>query len=251
MSVVDPNIPALPKELGERWQGTTVPLASRSAYKDVWNRQAQDADIATLAVAGYIDEPSLDASARDTLRILSDTVGYGPNDIVLEIGCGIGRVGKALSPHCLHWIGTDISGHMLEHARRRLVACPNVSLIELGEVGLREIPDDTIDLVYCTVVLMHLYEWDRYRYVQEAFRVLRPGGRCYFDNMDITSAPGWQMFEDSLRFPAEKRPAQLSSISTGEELQAYATRAGFAEIKVHRLPQGWVAISGVKPDRLK
>lgn len=247
MSVVDPNIPALPKELGERWQGTTVPLASRSAYKDVWNRQAQDADIATLAVAGYLDEPSLDASARDTLRILSDTVGYGLNDIVLEIGCGIGRVGKALSPHCLHWIGTDISGHMLEHARRRLVACPNVSLIELGEVGLREIPDDTIDLVYCTVVLMHLYEWDRYRYVQEAFRVLRPGGRCYFDNMDITSAPGWQMFEDSLRFPAEKRPAQLSSVSTGEELEAYATRAGFSDIRIHRLPQGWVALAGTKP----
>ena len=247
MSLVEPLSPPVSLVLGERWQASTVALGGRSAYKAVWNRQAQDPEIATLAVAGYTEEPALEAAARDTLRILADTVGFGRHDLVLEIGCGIGRVGKVLSPHCLHWIGTDISGAMLEHTRRRLAGCPNVTLIELAEVGLREIPGDCVDLVYCTVVFMHLYEWDRYRYVQEAFRVLRPGGRCYFDNMDISSPQGWQMFEAGTRYPPEKRPAHLSTVSTGEELRAYAIRAGFTDIQVHRLPQGWVAVSALKP----
>lgn len=240
--------PRPPAEADERWQASVVTLGSRSSYKQVWDRQAQDADMAALAVAGYADETALEAAARDTLQVLSDTVGYGPHDIVLEIGCGIGRVGKALSPLCLHWIGTDISGAMLQHTARRLAGCDNVTLIELDGIGLREIPDHSIDLVYCTVVFMHLYEWDRYRYVQEAFRVLRPGGRCYFDNMDIASPQGWRMFEAGMKYPPEQRPAHLSSVSTGEELSAYAHRAGFGDVRIHRLPQGWVALAARKPD---
>jgi SAM-dependent methyltransferase len=230
-----------------RWIASTLGLGERSDYKKVWNRQAQDVDVAKLAVAGYGNEEDLALASTDTLQILRDTVGYGPNDLILEIGCGVGRVGKALSPHVLHWFGTDISGEMLKHAARRLQACDNVTLIELAEVGLREMPEHTLDVVYCTVVFMHLYEWDRYRYVAEAFRVLRPGGRCYFDNMDLTGAPGWRMFEDSGKYPVHRRPAHLSMVSTGEELETYARRAGFVDIAVHRLPQGWVAVSGTKP----
>jgi SAM-dependent methyltransferase len=231
----------------ERWEATTLALGARSAYKEVWNRQAQDPAIAKLAVAGYTSEAEFDAAARDTLQVLADTVGYGPHDLILEIGCGVGRVGQPLSRRCLHWFGTDISGEMLKHAAARLKDRPNVSLVELAEVGLKEFPDASLDVVYCTVVFMHLFEWDRYTYVREAFRVLRPGGRCYFDNMDIGSEPGWQMFEAGHKYPPQRRPAHLSMVSSGEELKAYAQRAGFEQIKIHRLPQGWVAVSAVKP----
>lgn len=243
---LDPT--AEPPDPNARWVASTLALGERSDYKKVWNRQAQDVDVAKLAVAGYGDEEHLALAAADTLRILQDTVGYGPYDLMLEIGCGVGRVGKALCPHILHWFGADISGEMLKHAARRLEGLPNFTLVELREVGLREFPEHTLDVVYCTVVFMHLYEWDRYRYVAETFRVLRPGGRCYFDNMDLTRDPGWTMFEDSGKYPVDRRPAHLSMVSTGEELETYARRAGFVDIAIHRLPQGWVAVSGVKPN---
>ena len=35
-----------------RWQGSAGTLGERSAYKRVWDRQAQDFDVASLAVAG-------------------------------------------------------------------------------------------------------------------------------------------------------------------------------------------------------
>lgn len=229
------------------WEKTMVGLGARSDYKAVWNRQAQDPELAKLAVAGYGDEADLARAAASTLHVLDATVGYGKYDLILEIGCGVGRVGTALAPVCRHWFGADISGEMLKHAAKRLASHPNVTLVELEDVNLRMFPDNGLDLTYCTVVFMHLYEWDRYRYVQEMFRVLRPGGRCYFDNMDITSGPGWQMFQESAALLPNRRPAHVSMISSGEELETYARHAGFSDIQVHRLPQGWVAISAVKP----
>jgi SAM-dependent methyltransferase len=222
-------------------------IAARSDYKRVWDRQSVDADSAKRAVAGYTDEAELLRTARRTEEVLVMTAGLRAEDVILEIGCGVGRVGSVLATRCRHWIGTDISGNMIAHARERMAALPNVTLVELSTVGLSEIPDTSVDLVYCTVVFMHLYEWDRWHYVKEAFRVLRPGGRCYFDNMAIGSEHGWQMFLAGAAWPLDRRPAHLSMISSGEELEAYAKHAGFENVRVHRLDEGWVAATGNKP----
>ena len=140
----------------------------------------------------------------------------------------------------------DISGRMLDVAKARLCGHANVELVELGSVGLSEISDASVDLVYCTVVFMHLLEWDRYRYVQEAFRVLKRGGRCFFDNIDITSTHGWKVFMDGFAHDVDRRPAHLSMVSTGDELRTYAVKAGFSRVMIHRWDDAWVGVVGVK-----
>ena len=222
-------------------------LKDRSNYKATWQQLTPTYDHAKIAVTGHSHpEDEFDRSGGLTVDFLGRFVGINSSDIVLEIGCGVGRVGKILSPRCLRWIGTDISGHMLQYAAERLKGLKNVELIELSTVGLKEVSDNSVDVVYCTVVCMHLYEWDRYKYVQEAFRVLRPGGRCFFDNVDITSSQGWKLFMDGVAFDIDKRPAHLSMVSTGEELQTYALRAGFKDVKVHRWDDTWVGVTGIK-----
>jgi ubiquinone/menaquinone biosynthesis C-methylase UbiE len=221
-------------------------LADRSAYKATWQRLAGSADEARTAVAGYTDEEQLEASGRHTVEVLDRLVGIKAPDVALEIGCGVGRVGKVLSPRCARWIGTDISRRMLDVAAERLRDLPNVELVELGTVGLGEIPDASVDLVYCTVVFMHLFEWDRYRYVQEAHRVLRSGGRCFFDNVDITSDHGWKVFMDGFSVDLARRPAHLSMTSTGDELSTYAVKAGFRDVRVHRWDDAWVGVTGIR-----
>ncbi len=230
-----------------RWQRSTSTLGERSAYKKVWDSQAEDFDVASLAVAGHTDEATMDLTARGFIDILRGAVGIDPNDVILEIGCGIGRVGKPLSRECLHWFGADISGGMLRHAAVRLRGLPNASLVELSTVGLQEFPADAFDLVYCTIVFMHLFEWDRYRYVEEAFRVLRPGGCCYFDNYPLDSAHGWNVFTEGARYPLDRRPAHISMASTREELGIYLAKAGFESVRVHDLPNELIAATGRKP----
>jgi len=234
-----------------RWQESTSDLAERSAYKKVWDRQAKELDVAMLAVAGRageaMDEDTLSLQAKESIDTLRSTVGIGPHDVILEIGCGIARVGKPLSGQCLHWFGADISGRMLSHAARRLEGRPNTTLVELATVGLQEFPGDAFDLVYCTIVFMHLFEWDRYRYVEEAFRVLRPGGHAYFDNFPLDTQHGWQVFKESAGYPLGRRPAHLSMSSTREELRTYLAKAGFEDVRVHDLPSGLIAATGQKP----
>jgi SAM-dependent methyltransferase len=238
MSAADPE---------ELWTVSASEYSNRSNYKEVWNRQARQGDVARLAVAGHYDEAQLEATAEADLWNLRTLVGIHSTDLILEIGCGVARLGRPLSRQCLHWFGADISGEMLKHAARRLRGCDNTTLVELSTVGLEEFYDDTLDLVYCTVVFMHLLEWDRFRYVVEAFRVLRPGGRCYFDNFAPDTEHGWEVFSNGARYPLERRPAHISMSSTREELRFYLTKAGFVDVDVHALPNGRIAAFGRKP----
>ena len=105
--------------------------------------------------------------------------------------------------------------------------------------------DASVDVAYCTGVFMHLDEWDRFRYVTEAFRVLRAGGRLYIDNFNLLSEEGWTLFESLCRLDPVARPANISKSSTPEELRLYATRAGFANVRV-RTGGLWVSVFGEK-----
>lgn len=222
-------------------------MGDRSDYKATWQGLSGTVQAAMTFVSGSTDEDAWQQSGLHSVAVLERYVGIRPTDVFLEIGCGAGRVGAALSSRCAEWVGTDISANMLGHARSRLKGLKNVRFVELSEVGLKEIPDSSIDVVYCTVVFMHLYEWDRFRYLQEAFRVLRPGGRCFFDNVDILSGHGWQVFTECASLPPAHRPAQLAMMSSGDELFTYATKAGFTDVKIHRWDDAWVGVAGVKP----
>ena len=157
----------------------------RSDYKGVWTALSDSLGRAKMHVSGTEDEAVFDVSGAGTTEFLLKNVGVEPTDVVLEIGCGVGRVGKHLAPRCARWIGADVSPNMLKFAAERLRDLPNVDFVELAGNDLRSIADDSIDVVYSTVVFMHLESWDRYAYVKEARRVLRPGGKLYVDNVNL------------------------------------------------------------------
>ena len=144
----------------------------RGDYKTTWNALSGSKQEAYLYVAGYTDEEKFHADAEDTIDILRETVGVRPDDVFLEIGCGVGRVGRVLAPLVKEWIGCDVSANMLKLAGRRLLGIPNTRLQEISGYDLQPIPDGAVDVVYTTVVFMHLEEWDRYNYILEAMRVL-------------------------------------------------------------------------------
>lgn len=219
----------------------------RSDYKQTWQHLSTSENDAKMFVASTTDEATFARSARYTRELLERFVGLHPSDVVLEIGCGVGRIAPEVAPRVKEWIGTDISANMLGHAARRLAPLSNVRLIELADVGLTEIPSESVDVVYCTVVFMHLYEWDRYKYVAEAFRVLKRGGRLYCDNIDITSTLGWTMFADSASYPPRERPAYLPMCSSADELRVYGTKAGFGHVTVQQYDDSWVALIAKKP----
>jgi SAM-dependent methyltransferase len=219
---------------------------SRGNYKEVWDREANTLGHAHYAVCGSDDAAEYERSGEATAADIIAEAAVGPTDTVFEIGCGTGRVGARLAPACKQWIGADISANMLSHAREALKNLPNVSLVELQGADLSGIDDRSVDVVYCTGVFMHLDEWDRFRYVQDAYRILRPGGRVYYDNFNLLSDEGWKVFQLSAQHDSAARPANISKSSTPDELITYAKRAGFTDIR-SREGELWVTICARKP----
>ena len=99
---------------------------------------------------------------------------------------------------------------MLQSACRGLVTR---RLVQLDGEGLRAFSDSSFNVIYSTNVFAHLDEIDRWRYVEEAFRVLRPGGRIYIDNIDIESDAGWAMFtNDAVRYQSLEPPPYMPRV---------------------------------------
>ncbi len=224
----------------------TVSVAERSEYGRVWDSVAQTRSDAMKAVAGHDSEAEWDRSGRSTADDIVGETGLSNADTVLDIGCGAGRVGLHVAPRARRWIGADVSREMLAHTRTALGAAANVQLVHLTGDGLPASLDGTVDVVYCTTVFMHLEEWDRYRYIQGAFRALKPGGRLYVDSFSLLSVDGWALFEAMAKLPPAERPPHISKASTPQELQTFVEKAGFEDIRV-RGGQLFVTIIARKP----
>ena len=225
------------------------PQPARSEYKKVWSALSTTEDQAKLHVIGVTEEAALQSTGEETLRFLQESVGIRKDDVVLEIGCGIGRVGRTVAPLCRKWIGCDVASNMLSLAAERLRDLPGVELKEISGYDLVGVADASVDVVYCTVVFMHLETWDRYNYVLEAFRVLRPNGRIYVDNINLCSDGGWKVFEVHRAMSSTNRPPHMTQNSTPQEIETYLKRAGFSDVRV-RTNDDWIRASGIKPESL-
>jgi SAM-dependent methyltransferase len=69
----------------------------------------------------------------------------------LDFGCGVGRLTRALAKHFAEAVGVDISGSMVEQARRLNASAENAAF-EVAD----EPPGGPFDLVVSNLVLQHL-----------------------------------------------------------------------------------------------
>lgn len=218
----------------------------RRAYGASWDAVASSDRAAAVGVSGRGTEEELRASAEGPVRNLRELAQVCGEDRVLEIGCGVGRIGRELAPLCREWTGADVSANMLGFARERLRGLGNVKLVHLEEVSLAPFEDASFDLVYSTNMFLHIDEMDRWRYVEEGLRVLRPGGRMMVETVGMESDEGFAMFlGDAVRFRELERPPYMPRFSTAAELTAYFTRAGFGSVK-SEYRGAWVIATGVK-----
>lgn len=94
----------------------------------------------------------------DAARILGRSgVGLGRGDAVLEVGCGVGRLLRAMARRGAEVWGVDISGEMIARAEENLRG-ENVRLRVHGAHQLAGLPRGHFRLVYSYVVLQHVPE---------------------------------------------------------------------------------------------
>jgi ubiquinone/menaquinone biosynthesis C-methylase UbiE len=99
----------------------------------------------------------------------------------LEIGCGPGRLMRAMSRHFGEIHGVDISDEMVRLAGEQLKDIPHAHAHVTPDSTLSMFADGSFDFVYSYIVFQHIPDREVVlNYLREAGRVLKPGGilRC-------------------------------------------------------------------------
>ena len=220
---------------------------SRWDYKNVWDKASSNFGNAKIGVAGFTDDDLFEKSATDSVEYICRNLNITEQCSVLEIGCGVGRVGKVLSKICSLWTGVDASSKMIEYAGKYLKGIDNVCLLESSGYDLSEVASSSVDKVYCIVVFMHLDEWERYNYIKESFRVLKDGGELLVNNINICSKEGWKLFLEHCTIEPKDRPLNISKTSTSTEIENYFDKVGFSDIITTKDDTSlWLTVCGKK-----
>ena len=108
--------------------------------------------------------------------------GKGPKQMrVLEIGCGAGRVTRALAGIFGEVHGVDVSGEMVTRATQALADRPNAFVYQNNGKDLSVVPGGSYDFAFSTIVFQHIPSREViYSYVREVGRLLRPGALFKF-----------------------------------------------------------------------
>jgi ubiquinone/menaquinone biosynthesis C-methylase UbiE len=169
--------------------------------------------------------------------LMLDMVAIAPGERVLDVACGTGlisfRMAAAVGERGAV-VGTDISGEMIEAARR-------AAEHDLGNVGFEradaeDLPfaDATFDAAVCGLGLM--YGPDPITALGEMRRTVRPGGRAAAAVWGARRNCGWARILPIMdaRVASEACP-MFFQLGTKDMLARSFAAAGFAEIRLERL----------------
>ena len=163
-----------------------MPDETATHMADFWDARAREN-------ANYFVDNRLDYNDGDEARFWREgetdlsrmlaSVGaeIAPDDVVLDLGCGVGRLTRAAAARSAHVHGIDVSAEMLVRARGNLAQCSNVTF-HLGDgTTLDPIADASVDAVISLVVFQHIPDPAvTLGYVREIGRVLSPRGWAAF-----------------------------------------------------------------------
>lgn len=154
-----------------------------------WDRRARENARYYVATGreDWTDEEFFQSGQRAVAeQILNDMInicqGKDPKQMrVVEIGCGAGRITRALADLFGEVHAVDVSGEMVSQAQRALRGYTNAHVYQNNGKDLSVLPPGPYDFAFSTIVFQHIPSREViYSYVREVHRLLRPGALFKF-----------------------------------------------------------------------
>ena len=140
----------------------------------VFNNETGD----TLTLAEFVATGDNEVPVYLDRFRLSD--GDDDRRTLIEIGCGIGRMTCGFTRRFGTVIACDLDAGFLERCREAVARFGKVDrlrTIEVADGRTLNVPDDSVDVAFSYITLQHCERDDALALVDEALRVVKPGGR--------------------------------------------------------------------------
>ena len=160
-----------------------VPAADSERY---WDERARENALYFVDTGVGYDDPDTEAFWRrgeEVVERMLAMVGVSlkADEAVADIGCGVGRLTRALAARAGRVYGIDVSREMLALAERHNSDLTNVEWLHGDGAGLGVLADGSVDGCFSHVVFQHIPDPGvTLNYVREMGRVTRPGGWALF-----------------------------------------------------------------------
>jgi len=156
--------------------------------------------------------------------------GLQPQHTVIDAGCGSGRLATQLKDYLTGtYVGLDVVPELFRYAQQ---AC------ERSDWKFYQAPGTTIperdasaDFVTFFSVFTHLQHEEMYRYLADAKRVLKPGGKIVFSFLEFRIPSHWFIFEHSVK---DARPEKvLNQFIDRDMIREFASHLGLEIEEIH------------------
>ena len=200
----------------------------RAAASALFARAFQDWAGVPSGPLGWISAHTVLNAGSDSYPAVADALQLGPDDSLLELGCGAGGFLAGQADWVQRVAGIDLSDIQVGLARKRLnerIAAGTAEIVH-GDAAALPWPDASFTVVTC----MSVFEAfpDPPRVVGEVFRVLRPGGRAVL-NIGERVDPGTQ---------THRVLNGTAWVWAEEDVREMVEQAGFADVAIQYVPWG-------------
>ncbi len=175
------------------------------------------------------------------------------NAHVLDIGCGAGELAMILARNGASVEGFDINPHMVVAAREKIEVEGMQKWARVFEMGVEDmdrLSEQAYDAVVSTLVFSELTDGERCFALNQAFRILKPGGQLIITDEVTPRTWSGRLLHALVRLPmlALTYLAIHTSTTPLADLPGEVTAAGFEVItEVHDYGEALAVLTAERP----
>jgi SAM-dependent methyltransferase len=178
-----------------------------------------------LAIGGGFD------AIGTTEAALLRHYGLPQDGHLVDVGCGSGRLARPMSQWLKGtYLGIDLVPDLVAHARK-IAARPDWRFEVIDHIGIPE-ADGRADMVCFFSVLTHLLHEQSYWYLEEAKRVLKPGGRIVFSFLEFREPAHMKVFLDTVDAAKRKVEMPMNVFIDREAIGVWAKQLGMEIVEI-------------------